>query len=422
MILVDVGFCLSFRCPMSLKPTSLLLVLGVFLLYMFEAVASAIPSTPLSEKRDPDVEVFVRKGCPHCEAAKNFLNQLQQERPLIRIIIHDVAAEPSASARLKDLTASMTVGLGVPTFYVRGELIVGFRGAEQTGNRIKALLDQPPIPSEIEMPEGACSPVITAPCGPKDTLSESETEGVTLPLLGRLTVQNLGLPLFTFTIGLVDGFNPCSMWVLLFMIAMLATLKDRKKMLLIAGTFVVVEGVAYFAFMAAWLNTFLIIGLSRVSEMVLGVIAMLAGMINMKDFWMFRRGVSLGIPESVKPTIYAKIRSILQAENLRAALFGAVVLAVLVQVVEFLCTAGFPALYTRILTLRHLEGWTYYAYLVLYNIAYMLDDVIVLTIGVVTLSQRRLKEREGRWLKLIGGAVMVGLGIALIIKPEWLSW
>jgi glutaredoxin len=407
---------------MSLKPTSLLLVLGVFLLYMFEAVASAIPSTPLSEKRDPDVEVFVRKGCPHCEAAKNFLNQLQQERPLIRIIIHDVAAEPSASARLKDLTASMTVGLGVPTFYVRGELIVGFRGAEQTGNRIKALLDQPPIPSEIEMPEGACSPVITAPCGPKDTLSESETEGVTLPLLGRLTVQNLGLPLFTFTIGLVDGFNPCSMWVLLFMIAMLATLKDRKKMLLIAGTFVVVEGVAYFAFMAAWLNTFLIIGLSRVSEMVLGVIAMLAGMINMKDFWMFRRGVSLGIPESVKPTIYAKIRSILQAENLRAALFGAVVLAVLVQVVEFLCTAGFPALYTRILTLRHLEGWTYYAYLVLYNIAYMLDDVIVLTIGVVTLSQRRLKEREGRWLKLIGGAVMVGLGIALIIKPEWLSW
>lgn len=122
----------------------------------------------------------------------------------------------------------------------------------------------------------------------------------------------------------------------------------------------------------------------------------MVGLINVKEFWIFRRGLSLEILEAARPGLYAKIRDIVQAKQLTAALVGAVVLAVLVQVVKFLCTAGFLALYTRILTLRRLEWWAYYGYLLLYNLAYMLlDDVIVLTIGVVTLSQRRLKNENG---------------------------
>jgi hypothetical protein len=239
-----------------------------------------------------------------------------------------------------------------------------------------------------------------------------------VPFFGlRLDVDALGLPLFTFLLGLLDGLNPCSMWVLIFMISLLTSLRDRARMLAICGVFVAVEGIAYFAFMAAWLNLFLLIGISRLSEIVLGVIAGVAGAINVKDFVAFGRGVSLSIPPSAKPGIYARVRAILHAPNLTAALAATVVLAVLVQVVEFMCTSGFPALYTRILTLRRLEGWDYYAYLLLYNAAYMLDDVIVLAIGVVTLSQRRLQEKEGRWLKLLSGVVMLGLAVYLIALP-----
>jgi hypothetical protein len=211
------------------------------------------------------------------------------------------------------------------------------------------------------------------------------------------------------------------MWVLVFMLSLLASLRDRLKMLLIAGTFVAVEGLAYFAFMAAWLNAFLLVGLSRVTEVILGGIGILAGAINIKDYWAFGRGVMLSIPGSAKPGLYVRLRDVLQAKHLGAALGGTVILAVFVQVVELLCTAGFPALYTRILTMRQLEWWAYYGYLALYNVAYMLDDVIVLTIGVITLSRRRLQEKEGRWLKLISGIVMLGLGMALLIKPEWLA-
>lgn len=348
----------------------------------------------------PDLEVFVRAGCPHCEAAKIFLSQLQRERPSLRIAIHDIAEDSSARQRLMALTAERGLtSVGVPTFLIGTEVIVGFLSADTTGAEIRAKLDQ--------QAQGAAA---TPP-----------VEGVSTRWFGELRVRDLGLPLFTLAIGLLDGFNPCSMWVLLFMLSLLATLANRMKMLLIAGTFVAIEGFAYFAFMAAWLNLFLLIGISRITELTLGAIGVLAGAVNIKDFWAFKRGISLSIPKTAKPGLYERIRRILQAENMTAALLGTVVFAVLVQAVELLCTAGLPALYTRILSVQQLEWWAYYGYLVLYNVAYMLDDVIVLAIGVITLSQYRLQEREGRWLKLISGVVMAGLGMILVMKPEWLA-
>jgi glutaredoxin len=348
----------------------------------------------------PDLEVFVRAGCPHCEAAKVFLTDLQRERPSLRIAIYDIAQDSAARQRLATLTAERGItSVGVPTFLIGTEVIVGFLSPETTGAAIRAKLDRPS--------QGPVAP--------------PAVEGIQTRWFGELRVKELGLPLFTIGIGLLDGFNPCSMWVLLFMLSLLASLANRTKMLLIAGTFVAVEGIAYFAFMAAWLNLFLLIGISRITELTLGGIGVLAGAVNIKDFWAFRRGISLGIPDASKPGLYERIRRILQAENIVAALVGTVLLAVLVQVVELLCTAGLPALYTRILSLQQLDWWVYYGYLVLYNIAYMLDDVIVLAIGVITLSRYRLQEREGRWLKLVSGTVMVGLGIVLVLKPDWLT-
>jgi hypothetical protein len=247
----------------------------------------------------------------------------------------------------------------------------------------------------------------------------AEEFAVDIPWIGkRITLDDVGLPVFTIAIGLLDGLNPCSMWVLILMISMLASVGDRRRMLAIAGTFVAVEGIAYFAFMAAWLNLFLVIGISRLSEIVLGVIAIVAGLIHVKDFVAFGRGISLSIPDSAKPGIYQRMRRLIHEESLPLAIAGTVVLAVLVQLVELLCTSGLPALYTRILTLRQLDPWSYYGYLLLYNVMYMLDDVIVLAIGVTTLSQKRLQEKEGRALKLLSGVVMVLLGVYLIAFPR----
>ncbi len=366
------------------------------------------------------LEVFTRERCPHCEEAKRFLEAFHRERPDVEVVEHDVLRDPRARERLRSLASEHGVEApGVPAFYVGGELVVGYRGADVTGKRLEALVERAEATQgEAQAPEGACLPEDTASCEGAVSAPARDAEAIEIPFLGHpITVSQLGLPLFTFALGLLDGFNPCSMWVLILMLSMLASLRDRVKMLLIAGTFVAVEGIAYFAFMAAWLNAFLLIGFSRTSEIALGGISCLAGLIHLKDFWALGRGISLSIPQGAKPGIYARMRRILVAENLLGALVGTVVLAVLVQVVELLCTSGFPALYTRILTLRRMDRWSYYGYLLLYDLAYMLDDVLILAVGVVTLSRRRLQEREGRWLKLVSGAAMVGLGVYLLVAP-----
>ena len=352
---------------------------------------------PVSAAPPPDVpsapdapELFVREGCPHCADAERFLEKLRHEQPDLQVTIRDVSSDRQALERLEQLVAKSPGRVsGVPALHANGELLIGFVDEEATGPRYRALL---------------------ARAAPADAGSFE------IPWTGRrLRIEDVGLPAFTVAIGLVDGFNPCSMWVLVLMVSMLASVGDRRRMIAIAGTFVAIQGIAYFSFMAAWLNLFLLIGISRASEVVLGVIALAAGLVHVKDFFAFGRGVSLSIPASAKPGIYQRMRRLMHEQSLAMAIAGTVVLAILVQLVELLCTSGLPALYTRILTLRKLDPWSYYGYLLLYNAMYMLDDVIVLAIGVVTLSQERLQEKEGRTLKLVSGIAMLLLGLYLIL-------
>lgn len=386
--------------------------------------AETLPSefSAASVTTQADIEVFVRAGCPHCAQAEQFLAGLQNERPELRVAIRDITQDESAFQRLKTLAEGQHQNaVRVPAFWVGGQLIVGYSEEAASGKLIVDALANRVRQNPGSMDAGgSCEAAESLSCGPESAVTEPEkpaAESFEVTLFGkRITLDEVGLPLFTLAMGLLDGFNPCSMWVLILMISMLAPMKNRPRMLAVAGTFVMVEGIAYFVFMAAWLNLFLLIGLSRASELAIAVIAIVAGAINLKDFWAFGTGISLSIPASAKPGIYARMRGILQAENMLGAMIGAVVLAVLVQMVELLCTSGFPALYTRILTLRQLDSLSYYGYLLLYNLAYMFDDVIVLLIGVITLSQQRLQEKEGRRLKLISGLVMVGLGCYLLVK------
>jgi hypothetical protein len=191
-------------------------------------------------------------------------------------------------------------------------------------------------------------------------------------------------------------------------------------MWIVGGTFVAVSGLVYFAFLAAWLNVFLWIGLARAVQVALGVAAVAMGAVHLKDALAPGRGPSLGIPDSARPRIYARVRGVLHAENLAGALAAVAVLALLVNAVELLCTAGLPALYTRVLTFHELPAPRYYAYLALYDAAYVFDDTLVLA-AATTLGGRKLKERGGRWLNALSGWLLVALGALVVLRPEWLG-
>ncbi len=264
----------------------------------------------------------------------------------------------------------------------------------------------PPIPGDLPVDDAA------------DQLPDDDT--IDLPLFGRVSVSGIGMPLFTIAVGLIDGFNPCAMWVLLFLLSLLVNLHSRRRMLIIAGIFVLISGIAYFTFMAAWLHVYLLIGYLRSVQVILGMLGLLVGSIHIKDFFALHKGISLSIPESARPGLYDRMRRVVTAETMWAALVGVVVLAVLVNMVELLCTSGLPALYTNILTLQNYSAGVNYAYLALYNLAYMFDDGLMVLIAVVTLDRHKLQERQGRWLKLISGVVIAILGLIMIFRPDWL--
>jgi glutaredoxin len=338
-----------------------------------------------------------RQGCPYCAEAKDYLAELQRRRPDTRIVYYDVVRDPAARERFVMLNAAHQVTRpGVPAFLVGDHYLIGWN-ATDTPTEIEAILTGRPLAAA----------------------GHTQLQN---PVLGGIDPARLGLPLFTATIGLLDGFNPCAMWVLVFVLSLLVNLKDRSKVLLIGGTFILISGIVYFAFMAAWLNVFLLVGVSRVTQVILGMIAMAIGAVNVKDYFALGRGVSIGIPDAAKPAIYNRVRQVLRAQSMSAALGAVVVLAVMVNMVEFLCTSGLPAVYTQVLASRNLPAWQYYAYLALYNVFYMLDDALLLATAVATLRITKLQERGGRVLKLISGAVMLLLGFALAMKPEWLEW
>lgn len=245
-----------------------LLALGLLGMGVLKAYAA---TTPVPSA--PDIEVFMREGYPACSVAIRFLDDLQRERPALRIIYSDVRSDPQVLARLQALAEQRGVqALGVPAFFLRGELHIGYVSADTTGERLRGLLDRP-----------ASQPGALEAAGPA-----SVPESIDVPLLGRLRLGGLSLPAVTLVLDLLDGFNPCAMWVLL------------------GGTFVAVSGLVYFAFMAAWLNLFLLIGLGRVVQVALGDIAVLVGVINVKDGFAVRYRPSLTIPEAAKPGLYAR--------------------------------------------------------------------------------------------------------------------
>lgn len=379
--------------------TAILTIIRSFIFILITYPVLADDTTDYGNTSCERIEYFYKNGCPHCQKAGEFLSELKKLHPVLDIQRYDVQDSKTGQPEFLQVIELYHIERpGVPLFRICGQIVIGFDSPETTGRYLVTLLG-------------------------RQTGKKAEDAGagrINLPYFGTLDVNKYGLPLLTIIIGLVDGFNPCAMWVLLFLLSLLINLRNRFRILLIAGSFVLVSGIIYFAFMAAWLNLFLIIGISRMLQFIIGFIAIFIGTVHVKDFFAFRKGISLSIPEKSKPGLYAGMRKVIYAESLAMSLIAIIILAAVVNTVELLCTAGLPALYTQILVLHSLSKLQYYAYLALYNLAYIFDDALMVAIVVYTLSRTKLQEKTGRYLKLTSGIIIIILGGLLIFFPDLL--
>lgn len=382
-------------------------------LFLFWTLPSLAQSDELWVKPGPDGRMHVQLyffwslTCPHCLEARPFVESIPAQRPWVSLQEMELTRHPEHARMYQEMAAQLNQeAVSVPALLFCGEMHLGWDKVETTGVEILQRLD-------------ACQERIVAGGTMPD--ARAEKEKMSVPVLGEIDHRHMSLPLLTITIAALDAFNPCAFFVLLFLLSLLAHQKSKKRMLAIGVVFVLVSGLMYFAFMAAWLNLFQLLGNLAWVTIAAGALAVFAGAVNIKDFFAFERGLSLSIPESRKPDIYRRARALISAENLPAMVAATVFLAIAANFYELLCTAGFPMVYTRLLTLSgQTEGMRYF-YLALYNLVYVIPLAIIVLAFVRSMGSRKLSEREGRLLKLLSGSMMLELGALLLIAPEQLN-
>ena len=364
--------------------------------------------TSLGAEEAPQVHLyfFWSARCPHCLEAQPRIEALARGHAWI--VLHSL--ELTRNRENLDRYLAMATDLGqqaqsVPAFLYCGRMRVGWDG-DVTG--VELLRDLEACRAD---PERATKP----------WSGQSPDTTLHLPLLGDLEATHLSLPVLTVLIAGMDAFNPCAFFVLLFLLSLLAHQKDRRRMLLIGGLFVLFSGLMYFAFMAAWLGLFRVMGSLPWVTAAAGALAAVMGAVNVKDFFAFKAGVSLSIPESRKADIFRRGRDILAAGSLPAMLAATVLLSIAANFYELLCTAGFPMVYTRVLTMQVSNPAKHLLYLAVYNAIYVLPLLLIVLAFARTMGARKLSEREGRLLKLLSGLMMLGLGVLLLAAPERLN-
>jgi len=342
---------------------------------------------------------FYAYDCPHCKKANIFLDNLVKEHEELIVKKYEIKQNKHNLDFFYKITeAYNTHPMGVPSIFIGDKFFVGFYDD----------LTCVDIINELNKIKGI------------DCINE-DAFNINVPMFGTISVDRISLPSFTFYLGLLDGLNPCAMWVLTFLLGLMVYAGNRKKVLFIGFTFIIASGLVYFLFMLAWFNLFSMIGYSRLITSVLAFFAIFMGLINIKELFFFKKGVSLMIPEKFKPKIYKKAREVLNQKNKFLAIFGTIVLAFFVNLIELGCTIGLPAIYTRILSLREVSYNLKVLYIALYNIAYIIPLLVIVLIFTATMNHFKLNEKHAKALKLISGLLMLLLGVILLAYPSLLT-
>ncbi len=344
-----------------------------------------------------EVHFFYLPGCSHCDEQEIF-NEKLEDALSINITPHD-GTTPEGIALLSQMLAERGVEREpeFPITIFENQVFGGWESEETTGRAIEEALQQ--------CLSGECPP----PTG------EEPRNTIVLPLIGEIVLADYSLPALAVILGLVDGFNPCAMWVLVYLISLVAILKDRKRIWLIVGSFVLASGILYFLFMTAWLNLFLFIGYVKAVTIVIGLVALGGGILQVREVIETKGAIVCEVTdeESRKKTM-TKVQEIVSSPLTWGILVGIIALAFTVNMVEFVCSAAIPAVFTRVLSLAGLTTFQYYGYILLYVLFFMLDDLVIFATAAFAFTSS-LGNRYTKYSRPVGATIMIILGLLLLV-------
>ena len=403
---------------------SLKILFLVICLFSFCNVVNAV-----SEKNLVNIYLFHSYTCKHCKEEIKLLDELEKEYDNIKVYKYEVNENENGEL-LKNISEIMGSKVTGTPYTIIGNKVFSGYDYENSKGRFKGAIEYYSKYGYEDKVGEYISSIPLPSYEVKDTdpdvdeyISNYISYKVKLPLIGEVKLKNLTLPLITVVIGLADGFNPCAMWVLLFLISMLIGMKDKKRMWILGSTFLLTSALIYLIFMMSWLNLAnLLISVVWV-RVIIAIVSLVGGIINLRGYIKHRKVSGCDVVDDKKRNrIITRIKKFTTEKNFWLAILGVIVLAISVNVVELACSAGLPVMFIEILSLNNLTAIEEIIYIVLYMLFFLLDDFVVFVIAMTTLSLTGVSSKYGNLSKLIGGILMLFIGLLLMFKPEWIMF
>jgi thiol-disulfide isomerase/thioredoxin len=418
----------------KLIAVALLILILAFCSFTQVVAQTAVPEHPVH------IYFFWGEGCPHCAKAKPFFESMAKKYPEVVFHSYEVYYDAEGQQMLAAIAAANELEVsGVPAALIGPYYLVGY--AEEYNQDIENLINHciqngcqdAGAGLARENPIDHATPVPTLTPTPHNTPVSYSTQHsfdselthshlLMLPIFGSIDLYQQSLTLSTVLIALVDGFNPCSLWVLSMLMALVIHTGSRKKVLLIGLIFLTVTAFIYALFIAGLFSVLRLVSFMGWVQFMVAAFALGFGIVNIKDYFWYKKGISFTISEKSKPGIFQRMRNILASGDSLWRLVGAtVIMSAGVSLVEFSCTAGFPVLWTNLLVAQNVSTYSFVLLLLLYLLIYQLDELVIFGSMVVTLKASRLEEKQGRVLKLFGGILMLEMAVVMITDPSLMN-
>lgn len=384
-----------------------LLIMFLSLLFLYPVNLKAM------EEKKINLYLFYGKECPHCEKEITYLTNYLSKENNIKLYKYEIWHDKSNQNKYKEAQKLLnTKSTGVPYLVIGSKVIIGFME-----NYSESIIEE-----AIDYYKNNDY---------KDVLGEklkistpnNDVTKIKIPFIGEVNPQNFSLFLLAIIIGFIDGFNPCAMWILLFLISILLGINERKKMWILGSTFILTSSIIYLLFMVSWLNLAYITNKVVLIRILIGLFAIIFGIINLAKYFKNKKETGCEVTSNKdKKKIMQQVKNIVANKKFILAIIGIIVLAISINAIELLCSLGLPLIYTQVLSMNDLSVIEYILYLLVYILFFSLDDIIIFTLSMKFLKVKTISNKYAKYSHFIGGIIMIIIGILLILFPGWLMF
>lgn len=382
-----------------------------------------IPMVIYGEEKKLNIYLFYGNKCPHCAELEKYLDKYLEENKNVLLNRYEVWENKKNQEKYSKVHEILNDNSsGVPYLVIGNNVITGF-DSETTPERIKNTITYYQNVDYKDKVGIYLGTTTEEKENQKTDIKKYEEEEISIPIIGKKKGKEVPILLSAIVIGLVDGFNPCAMWILIFLISMLLGMKDTKRKWALGITFLLSSALVYFLFLISWLNLAVFLNKIIFVRMGISIIAVFFGLLTILKFFFVKEDDGCEVVDKKnRKKIINSIKKIIKEKSFILALLGVIVLAASVNIIELLCSLGLPVMFTQILTVNEVSKLSQIIYSLIYVFFFLIDDIVIFIIAMKTLEIKAISNKFGKYSHLIGGVIMLIIGLLMIYKPEWLMF